>query len=149
MTSLPSTQEMALARESGQVLLNVLQTQTQDQYQRFNFQDAQGAAHTISIPNTALQVLVDALTEISQGHAVFVIPFHAELTTQEAADVLHVSRPFLVQLLEKGDIPFHKTGTHRRVRYQDVMNYKQRIDHQRHQALDDLVAQAQELDMGY
>ena len=92
---------------------------------------------------------MEVLIEIGQGNAVSIIPIHAELTTQEAADVLNVSRPFLVQLLEKGDIPFHKIGTHRRVRYQDVMAYSQRIDTERSKALDELAAQAQELGMGY
>jgi excisionase family DNA binding protein len=88
------------------------------------------------------------LTEIGQDNALSIIPIHAELTTQEAADVLNISRPFLVRLLEKGDIPFHKIGTQRRVRYQDVIAYKKRIDAERRQALDELAAQAQELNMG-
>lgn len=71
------------------------------------------------------------------------------MTTQEAADVVNVSRPFLVQLLEKGDMPFHKIGTHRRVRYQDVIAYKKRIDAERRTAQDELAVLAQELGMRY
>jgi excisionase family DNA binding protein len=71
------------------------------------------------------------------------------MTTQEAANFLHVSEPFLVGILEVGHIPFRKVGTRRRVRFQDVLTYKQTIDAQREQALDALTAQAQELGMGY
>lgn len=103
----------------------------------------------VRIPTSALRLLLEVLTEIGQGNAVSIIPIHAELTTQEAADVLNVSRPFLVQLLEKGEMPFHKIGTHRRVRYQDVISYKKRIDTERRKALEELAAEAQELGMGY
>lgn len=145
--TLPSAEEAALARASSRVLSAVLQTRAGSQ--RIDFRDGQGAVHSVTLPAPALRLLLDVLTEIGQGHAVTLIPLHAELTTQEAADLLQVSRPFLVQLLEKGEIPFHRVGRHRRVRYQDVLAYKQRIDAARGQALDELAAQAQALGMGY
>lgn len=144
---LPSAQDVALARESGRALSSVLETQIEAQ--QIDIHDDKGQVHAVRIPTSALRQLLNILNEMGQGHAVSVIPVHAELTTQEAADVLHVSRPFLVQLLEKGEIPFHRTGTHRRVRYQDVIAYKARVDAERHKALDELAAQAQALGMGY
>jgi excisionase family DNA binding protein len=145
--SLPTAEEVAIARESGRVLSAYLQTRAETQ--QLEIFDDQGAAHAVRVPVSALRLLVGVLTEIGQGNAVSIIPVHAELTTQEAADVLNVSRPFLVQLLERGEIPFHRIGTHRRVRYQDVVAYKERLDAARSQDLDSLAEQAQALQMGY
>jgi excisionase family DNA binding protein len=144
---LPTAEEVALARESGRTLSAYLQTRAETQ--QIEIVDDKGAAHAVRIPVSALRLLVEVLTEIGEGNAVSIIPIHAELTTQEAADVLNVSRPFLVQLLERGEIPFHKVGTHRRVRYQDVIAYKERIDAERCKVLDALAEQAQALKMGY
>ena len=101
------------------------------------------------LPGFAINLLLDVLTEMAKGNAVTVMPIHAELSTQEAAGLLNVSRPYLVVLLEQGKIPFRKVGTHRRVLAKDVFDFKQRIDLQRSKALNDLAAQAQELGMGY
>jgi excisionase family DNA binding protein len=145
--SLPTAEETAIARESGRTISAYLQTQAQSQ--KIEIFDVKGESHTVCIPVSALRLLIEVLTEIGEGNAVSIIPIHAELTTQDAADALNVSRPFLVQLLEKGAIPFHKIGTHRRVRYQDVMAYKERLDTKRGRALDALAEQAQALKMGY
>jgi len=144
---LPTSEEVAIARESGRALSAFLQTRAETQ--QIEIFDDKGASHPVRVPVSALRLLVDVLTEIGEGNAVSIIPIHAELTTQAAADVLNVSRPFLVQLLERGEIPFHKIGTHRRVRYQDVIAYKERIDAERSKALDALAEQAQALKMGY
>src|SRR4051794_20058702 len=72
---------------------------------------------TIALPASAFRVLKDVIHQLAQGNAVSIVPVQMELTTQQAADILNMSRQYLVQLLEKGDIPFHKTGTHRRIRY--------------------------------
>ena len=96
-----------------------------------------------------LRMLLDILAEMAQGNAVILIQVHAELTTQDAADILNVSRPFLVDLIQSGQIPYRKVGTQRRIRYQDVMNYKTAIDLARVKTLEELAAQAQELGVGY
>ena len=101
------------------------------------------------LPGYAINLLLAMLTEMSKGNAITVMPIHAELSTQETAELLNVSRPHLVDVLEQGKIPFRKVGTHRRILANDVFDYKQRIDEARFKALDDLAAQAQELGMGY
>ena len=145
--SLPTAAEMEIARESCRDLAVMLASRAETQ--QLDFKDDKGEVRSLTLPTSALKLLVDVLAEIGRGNAVSIIPIHAELTTQEAADLLNVSRPYLVQLLEKGEIPFRRVNTHRRVRYQDVVDYKKRVDEARLNALEELTAQAQLLGMGY
>ncbi|MEK6750533.1 MAG: helix-turn-helix domain-containing protein [Pseudomonadota bacterium] len=145
--SLPTAEETALAMQSGRTLSAFLQTKAETQ--QIEIFDEKGTAHPVRVPLSALRLLVDILTEIGKGNAVNLLPVHTELTTQEAAEVLNVSRPFFVKLLEQGAIPFHCVGRHRRVRYQDVIDYKTAIDAKRLETLGELTAQAQALNMGY
>jgi len=101
------------------------------------------------IPEIAFQLLEMILEELALGHAVALAPLGREVSTQTAADVLNVSRPHLIKLLESGKMPFKKTGTHRRVRLSDVLEYKARMDADADAAFNELVQQAQELGMGY
>ena len=97
-----------------------------------------GEMQTVTLAPALTASLLEVLRLVSSGRGFRMIPVEAELTTQQAADLLNVSRPFLVNLLENGDVPFTKTGRHRRVRADDLFAYKERRDAQRSDALGDL-----------
>lgn len=101
------------------------------------------------IPTSVYRVLVAAVAAMAQGNAVSIVSIHHELTTQEAADLLNVSRPHLVKLLDSGEIPHHKTGSHRRVYFQDLMQYRDVRDAARRLALADLTRRSAELGLDY
>lgn len=103
----------------------------------------------VSIPESALNFLLEYLRSLSEGQAVSILPVESELSTQQVADILNVSRPHLVKMLENNEIPHHKVGRHRRVNAKDLIEYKRQRDEEREGLLDDLASQAQELDMGY
>ena len=142
---LPSEQDSAQARESSRVLSTYARDTEPLQIELRNNERRE----VVSLPAGAVRLLMDLLTEMAEGNAVTLMPMHAELTTQRAADILNVSRPYLVKLLDGGTIAHRKVGTHRRVLLRDLLEYKQRVDRERMRALDELARQAQELDMGY
>jgi excisionase family DNA binding protein len=144
---LPTQGEVTLAKESSRLLS--LHLSSKEEAQSIRVIDDLGEHEAVRVPTAAFRLLIDILSEMAQGHAVSLIPVHAELTTQEAADMLNVSRPHLVKLLDGGVIPFHKVGSHRRVCYQHLLNYKNQTQSDRLSVLGELAAQAQELKMGY
>lgn len=99
----------------------------------------------VPLPARALALIFDVLEAMAERKPVSFMPYEAELTTQQAADFLNVSRPHLVGLLEKGDLPFRKVGAHRRVRVCDVIEYKAKSEAVRRGAIRDMVAVSQEL----
>jgi excisionase family DNA binding protein len=146
-TILPLEKEVEAAVQGQRELASLLSTKFETQ--RIDIFDKEDKLHTLVLPTSALRLLVDILGELAIGNAVKVVPVHAELTSQEAADLLNVSRPHLVKMLEEGAIPFTKTGRHRRIRFSDLMAFKQRREEESQEAMEALANQAQELGMGY
>ncbi len=108
------------------------------------------SGETVELPRSVHDVLIRAVRELAQGNAVTVIPLHAELTTQQAADLLNVSRPYLIGLLDHGTLPYARTaGNHRRLRLADVLTYKRAQDIERRAALDEMSAEAERLGLRY
>ena len=145
--TLPSAEEIALAQLGSQELSAVLEAN--GEVQNFNVVGKDGENHQVKLPTSAVKLMIEVLTQLGQGNSVNITPIHAELTTQEAADMLNMSRPSLIKLLDTGDIPHTRTGNRRKVAFMDVVNYKQVLENKRLETLDELSALDQELGLGY
>lgn len=141
----PTAQDAAIARMSGQTLSRYTKRETP---LSLRVTDAEQEA-PIELPAGAVALLMDILEAMAAGRGVTIIPENAELTTVQAAQMLGVSRPFLIKLLEEGALPHRKVGKHRRIRLEDVTAYKAQIDKEREEVLNQLAAEAQAHGMGY
>jgi excisionase family DNA binding protein len=104
-----------------------------------------GDADALVVPRAAAVMLAQILGILANGLGVQIMPDRAMLTTQQAADALNVSRPYLIGLLESGQIPFEMVGTHRRIAFEDLLTYKRRNDQHRRAVLDELTELGEEL----
>ncbi len=110
---------------------------------------AGGTTGEMLVPASTVRLLFAALSEMACGNGVSLLPETTELTTQEAANLLNVSRPYFVGLLEKGEMPFRLVGNQRRVKVQDVVAYKALSDRDRRTALDELAQLGRDIGIGY
>lgn len=145
-----SQDEARLAETSSLALLHFLgieKSNSQKTTLRVSIEQADGQHADIALPNAILPLLSTMLRELGSGKNIVAIATDAEVTTQQAADFLNVSRPYVVKLLEQGKIPFRKVGSRRRVTLRDLLHFKEQEDAERHRGLDELVAEAQKLGM--
>jgi excisionase family DNA binding protein len=112
---------------------------------------SEGTEHerSVKVPREAFELFLEVLGQMANGNAVTIVPIHAELTTQQAADLLNVSRPYLVALLETGKLQFRKVGKHRRVLFAHLAEYKGKDEERQRQVMQELAAEAQRHGLGY
>ena len=140
-SALPSEAEAAAAKETGRLLAS----HTRDSHRVHLQVMDHRSKKSIRLPPTAVRLLARILEEMARGNAVRLVPVQAELTTQEAADMLNISRPTLIRLLNEGKIGHRLVGTHRRVRFESLIQFKRKADAARRAALAELAAYDQEL----
>ncbi len=133
--------QLKVARDASEKLSPIANG---DDKRKYYIYEAKGE-EPIELPAGAVALLSDTLMMMAHGHGITLFPRIAEVTTMEAADILKVSRPYVIKLLDADEIPYRKVGRHRRIRLDDLLNYKEDIDQRREAILDQMVAEAQEL----
>ena len=142
--SLPDSKEMELAESIGKELSALCQLKNKEEIEIVFKKDDKEVA--LPFPRKAIHFVIKIMEQMALGNSVTLIPLHAQLTTQEAADLLNVSRPFVVRLLKDGKIPFIKVGSHRRIRFEDLMSYKEEMLAESGKAMEELTRLGQKLE---
>lgn len=141
-----SDQKVALL--SVKILADSEDQATKNKDEVINFR-IQGFEEVVTIPLKALHLLNSIISNMAQGKSIALMPTDAEVSTQQAAEILNVSRPHVIKLLEKGEIPHKKVGSHRRILLQDILKYESNFKSERRKKLDYLAKEAQQLNLGY
>ncbi|MET0570507.1 MAG: helix-turn-helix domain-containing protein [Pedobacter agri] len=131
----PSKSEQRVARQSYPAVLSILSHINGEETEI----EIEESKERIKIPSRALEFLSDILKAMSEGKPISIIPIATEVTTQKAAEILGCSRPYLIKLLEEGQIQFVKVGKHRRIKFEDVVSYKQKMKKDQKQNLIDIM----------
>jgi len=147
LTKLPTRNEAIEAKDAARALAPVLRRRGKGAVKVRATGD--GPSASVSVPREAFQFFLEILGHMANGSTVTILPIHAELTSQEAADLLRVSRPYLVQLLESGAIPHRMVGSHRRILASDLLAYLEKDKASRRAILDELASEAQKHKLGY
>jgi excisionase family DNA binding protein len=139
----PGDVDTEVAKRAARRITDYLQSHPQDDL--IEALGEVGDDDALVIPRPTAVLFAQILDALAKGRGVQIIPKEAELTTQQAADLLHVSRPYLITLLESGEIPYRRVGRHRRITFEDLIKYKRHDDSKRRAAADDLAQLSQEL----
>jgi excisionase family DNA binding protein len=137
--------EPILARDEERSRIEQLDNLYEQQPSAASIKVVGATGEEIELPESILTLLRQAVQVLARGDAVSIVPVQKELTTQQAADLLNISRQYLIRVLDRGEVPFHKVGTHRRLAFSDVMEYKRRRDSERLDGFDALTQLSQEL----
>jgi excisionase family DNA binding protein len=141
---LPSSEEVDLARISAAALTKLLQELPDDHRAKIKM-----GGQDLIVPRQAIELLRDILAGMSAGKTINIVPMATELTTQQAAEFLNVSRPYLIGLLERGEMSYTLVGTHRRIRFDDLLAYREKMVTNSKAAMDELMKLSQDLGIGY
>src|SRR5690554_2883444 len=140
-TKRPNNRERKLAQESYSSLISSIEQLKSDQAEI----EIEETREKIILPVKALNLLGDILKAMSQGKPISIVPLATEVTTQSAAEILGCSRPYLVKLLEEGQIEYTKIGKHRRIKYEDVIDYKKKMKEEQKNRLIEMMNKDEEL----